>query len=188
MDPSIDLKIHTNPDEPANTIYASLIGCLNYCTLFTRPNIAFATNRCTQLSSHPMTVHWDAARQIARYLLRTKDRGITYRRKGEGVVEHTNDLMGFMDADFAGDANDRKSTTGWVFKLNDSPISWSSKKQTCVLQSSMEAELIAGSFTSAEAVWLIKLGKDFEHHFTPVTIFTDNQLFIASAKSDVNNN
>jgi hypothetical protein len=103
-----------------------------------------------------------------------------YRQHGKGIEGYAHNLAGFMDADFASDVNDRKSTTGWVFTYNDSPLSWASKKQMSVLQSSMESELIAGSFAMAEGIWLIRLGKDFLWVFT--------QSFMMFANNNVNNN
>ena len=120
--------------------------------------------------------------------MHTKDHGILYKSRGNGIVRYAHNLAGHVDADFAGDVMDRKSTSGWVFTFNDAPICWASKKQRLVSRSSMESELIAGSFASAEGIWLIRLGKDFKHNFTPVPIFTDNQSSIAFSNNDVNNN
>jgi hypothetical protein len=110
---------------------------------------------------------------------------IKKRRRIEG---HAQNLAGFTDADFAGDTNDRKSTSGWIFTFNDAPISWASKKQKLVSRSSMESELIAGSFTSAEGIWLKKLGDNFRLTFIPIPIFTDNQSAITYSKDEINNN
>ena len=186
MDPSTDLRTSTNTDEIIDVPYASLIGSINYCTISTRPDIAFATNKCAQFTSNPTLSHWEAARQIVRYLLNTKDYGITYQQEGNGAEGYAHNLAGFTDADFAGDVNDHKSTTGWIFTFNGAPISWASKKQSLVTRSSMEAELVAGSIATAEGIWLIRLGKDFKHDFTPIPVFTDNQSFIAFTKNDVN--
>ena len=65
---------------------------------------------------------------------------------------YAHNLAGYIDADFAGDVNDRKSTTGWVFNFNGAPISWALKKQSHVSQSLMESELIAGSFATTEGI------------------------------------
>jgi len=97
-------------------------------------------------------------------------------------------MAGYVDADFAGDLNDRKSTTGWMFTFNGSPICWASKKQNQVSRSTMESELIAGSFASAEGIWIIKLGQDFKHDFIPIPIFTDNQSSIIFSNNEINNN
>ena len=69
--------------------------------------------------------------------------------------------------------SDRKSMTGWIFTYNGVAISWVSKKQGLVTRSTMELELVAGSFTSAKGIWLIRLGKDFRQDFSPIPIFTD---------------
>ena len=89
--------------------------------------------------------------------------------------------------DFTGDITDRKSTTGWLFNFNRSLISWALKKQSHVSCSSMESELVAGSFATTEGIWLIWLGKDFRHVFTPIPLFMDNQLFILFSKNNIRN-
>ena len=191
MDASIDLKASINSNNSNQHIdisYASLIGSINYCAVSTRPDIAYATNKCAQSTSCPTADHWEAARRIIRYLIQTRERGITYRKEGHGAEGYAHKLIGFTDSDYAGDTSDRKSTSGWVFTFNGAPLSWASKKQTGVSRSSMEAELIAGSFASAEGTWLAKLGKDFDHLFIPTPIFTDNQSFITYTKNEVSNN
>ena len=96
--------------------------------------------------------------------------------------------MGYTDVDFASDVNNRKSTTRWVFNFNGALISWASKKQSHVSQSSMESELVAGSFAMTEGIWLVCLGKDFKHGFTPIPLFTNNQSFILFSKNNISNN
>ena len=187
MDPSMDLCMSTDTDNAVDIPYASLIGSINYCTISMRPDITFATNKCTQFTSRPNLSHWEAAKQIVHYLLNTKEYSVTYKEKGNGVEGYSHNLAGFTDVDFAGDTNDHKSTMGWVFTFNGAPISWASKKQSLVTCSSMEAELVAGSIASAEGFWLIRLRRDFRHDFTPIPLFTDNQSFIAFTKGDANN-
>ena len=138
--------------------------------------------------ARPSLTHWEATKHIIQYLLHTREYSITYTREGKGVEGYSHNLAGFMDADFTGDTSDRKSTTGWIFTYNSAPISWASKKQGLVTQSTMESELISGSFATAEGIWLICLGKDFQQNFSPVPIFTDNQSFIAFSSNDINNN
>ena len=109
-------------------------------------------------------------------------------KEGKGVEGYGHNLAGFMDVDFAGDTNNRKSTTGWIFTYNSVAISWASKKQGLVTWSMMESELVAGSFMTAEGIWLIHLGWDFWQNVLPVPIFTDNQSFITFSTNKVNNN
>jgi hypothetical protein len=87
-----------------------------------------------------------------RYLLHTREYGILYKKEGRGIEGHAQNLAGFTDADFAGDTSDQKSTSSWIFTFNNAPISWASKKKKLVSRSSMESELIAGSFTSAKGI------------------------------------
>jgi hypothetical protein len=179
--------VATNADETVDIPYASLIGSINYCAVATRPDISYASNKCAQFTSKPTLVRWEAAKRILRYLLHTKEYGICYSQTGNGIEGYAHNLAGFTDADFAGDINDSRSTTGWVFMFNGSPISWASKKQGLVTRSLMESELVAGSITSAEGIWLIRLGKDFRHNFTLIPLFTDNQSFIMFSNNDVSN-
>ena len=102
--------------------------------------------------------------------------------------DYDHHLIGYTDADYAGDVDDRKSMTRWIYTYAGAPICWSSKKQNIVSHSTMEEEVIAGSFSSVEGTWLLKLGKDFNIIFKPIPIFTDNKSFISFCKNEVNNN
>ena len=161
MEEKLILKITSPEDSPAMIPYSPLIGSLNYCALFTRPNISFAVNKCTQYSLKPTLEHLAAATCILRYLIHTKNYSITYKCEGIGLDTYDHHLIGYTDANYAGDVDDQKSTTRWIYTYAGAPICWSSKKQNIVSRSSMEAEVIAGSFSSVEGTWLLKLGKDF---------------------------
>jgi hypothetical protein len=102
----------TLPDEEGTDVpYASLIGSINYCAIATRPDIAFATNKCAQFTSNTSLIHWEAAKRVVQYLLQTQDYGILYRQEGKGIEGYAHQLAAFTEVDFAGDSNDRKSTT-----------------------------------------------------------------------------
>ena len=76
-------------------------------------------------------------KRVLRYLRGTTNLGMCYTNKGQSG------LVGFCDADWGGDINDRKSTSGYLFKVSDSAVSWKSIKQTCVALSTAEAEYVA---------------------------------------------
>ena len=96
------------------------------------------------------------------------------------------ELIGFADANWAGDLDTRRSTTGYVFFLNGGTISWNSKRQPTVATSSTEAEYMSLYSATQEAVWLRNLIKDLEYKTdTATTIFQDNQGCIALAKNPV---
>jgi hypothetical protein len=93
-------------------------------------------------------------------------------------------LTRYTDADWANDLADRKSTSGYVFKLAGGVISWSSKKQPSIALLSTKAKYIAGAHMAKEVVWL-------QHLFSkvglpdngPTTLYMDNQSAIAIAKN-----
>ena len=97
------------------------------------------------------------------------------------------DLMAFSDSDWAGDLDKRKSTSGFIFFINGGAVSWKSRTQKCVAQSSAEAEHIASSETAKEAVWLRSListvkGREIEE---PTMLNVDNQAAISIIKNPV---
>ena len=94
-------------------------------------------------------------------------------------------LIGYSDADWGGNIDQSKSTSGYAFLLNDSAILWSSKKQSCVDLSTMEAEYVACSAATQDAVWLRSFLQHLEIVKTalePVTIFCDNATALTVAK------
>ena len=90
----------------------------------------------------------DAVNRIFAYLNSNRSKGIHY--SGKNGFQ----LQGFVDSDFAGCEDSRKSTTGWVFTLAGGPISWSSQRQKTVATSTLDAEYIAGAEAAKEAVWI----------------------------------
>ncbi|UYV65570.1 hypothetical protein LAZ67_3004741 [Cordylochernes scorpioides] len=154
--------------------YRQTIGSLMYLMTGTRPDIAYAVSRVSQFMNNPGPSHWTAVKKIFGYLKATKNIGICF-----GGSSCTTSLIGFSDADFAGDLDTRKSTTGYVFMLNNGPISWCSQKQNCVSLSTTESEYIAASKAMKEAIWLRQLLRELhQEQVKPTTIFSGNQSCI----------
>eukprot|EP00268_Persea_americana_P068892 TRINITY_DN9688_c0_g1_i1.p1 TRINITY_DN9688_c0_g1~~TRINITY_DN9688_c0_g1_i1.p1 ORF type:complete len:612 (-),score=107.26 TRINITY_DN9688_c0_g1_i1:387-2222(-) len=118
------------------TLYKQIVGSLMYLTA-TRPDIMHAVSLVSRYMESPTEVHLHAAKRILRYLSGTIDYGLFYKR---GVKSG---LFGFSDSDYAGDPNDPKSTSGYVFLMGSAAVSWSSKKQPIVTLSTTEAEFVA---------------------------------------------
>lgn len=89
------------------TMYRQLVGSLIYLTL-TRPDIAYAVGVVSRFMQNPKKPHF---RRILRYMKGTLDYGLLY-KKGEQCK-----IVGYCDADYAGDHDTRRSTTGNVFRL-----------------------------------------------------------------------
>ena len=95
-------------------------------------------------------------------------------------------LHGYTDSDWMGSTVDRKSTSKYCFSLGSVIISWSSKKQGSIAQSTAEVEYIAASTASREAVWLRKLLSDlFRTELEPTVIHCDNQSCIKLTENPV---
>ena len=107
-------------------IYQSAVDSLLYLSTRTRPDISYAVSSVAPFTSKPTKQHWTAVKRIFRYLTGTISLGLLYSKDKE------KECTGYSDADWAGDVNDRKSTSGYVFKLSGAAISWRSKKQSCV--------------------------------------------------------
>jgi hypothetical protein len=124
---------HVNQKE-----YRSIIGSLLYLTA-TRPDIQFSVCLCARFQASPRTSHRQAVKRIFRSLCHTPDFGLWYSASSSLA------LHGFLDADFAGRRLDRKFTSGTCQFLGSSLVSWSSRKQLSVAQSTTEAEYVAAA-------------------------------------------
>ena len=132
------------------TMYPKLVGSLIYLAL-TRPNIAYAIGVVSQFIQNPRKPHLEAVRRILRYVKGTSDFGILY-EKGVSCK-----VVGFCDANYAGDISTRRSTTGYVFNLGSGAISWCSERQPTVSLSTTKAKYKAAAMAAQECDWLMQL-------------------------------
>ena len=150
-----------------------------YLATTTRPDIAAAINILCRSVEKPCQRDWKAVKDVMRYLKQS------IHLKLKMSADSKPDLIGYVDADWAGDTVDRKSTSGYLFQLGDSPISWSSRKQMSVALSSTEAEYVAAAYASQETVWLRQLLSDLGEPATGATrMYEDNQGCIKLATSE----
>ncbi|RVW64469.1 Retrovirus-related Pol polyprotein from transposon RE2 [Vitis vinifera] len=139
-----------------STLYKQIVGSLMYLTS-TKPDIMHAVNLISRYMENPTKVHLLAAKRIFRYL---------------------------KDSDYAGDLDDRKSTSRAVFMLNSRAITWSSKKQQIVTLSTTEAEFVAAASSSCQAIWLRRLLEVlYNQQQGPTVIYCDNLSTIKLSKN-----
>lgn len=127
--------------------YSSAVGALLYLANATRPDISYAVGQTAKYCASPQPAHWKGVKRIFRYLKGTSDLGLWLGGRDEAVV-------GYTDADFGGDLDNRKSTSGSIFFLRGGPVSWSSRKQTSTATSTTHSEYNALSDAGKNAVWL----------------------------------
>lgn len=170
----------------SNIPYRSLVGGLLYAAIGSRPDISHAVNVLTTYQLNPGIKHWIAAKQVLRYLKGTLDYELKYKA---GTHYSSLDITSISDADWANDRADRKSISGYVVYVNHSPITWSSRKQSCVSQSTAEAEYIAMSETIKEAKWVCGLlGELKVKCIRAIQHFTDNQAAMSISEKDSQHN
>jgi hypothetical protein len=164
--------------------YFSAIGALMWLANRTRPDIAFAVNVLARYTSKPTARHWSGVKRIFRYLSKTSDYGILYKRGTKWDIE------GFADAGFKSDPNTAKSQGGYAFIAGNGAISWKSKKQTRVATSTAHAELLALYEGGREAAWLWRLRTFIEGStglsgkVPPIVIHEDNEACITQVQKD----
>src|SRR5690606_38963756 len=119
---------------------------LTYLAVISRSDIAFSVAKLSQNNANPSTQNLEDVNKIFRYLKGTSNFKITYTKSKHPKLE------GYSDSDWAGDQEERKSTSGYLFKLAGAAISWSSKKQRTIALSSTEAEYIAAAEATQELI------------------------------------
>ena len=130
------------------SFFQILLGIVLVYLTISRPDIAYVVRVLRQFVSALRSTHYAALVRVLRYLRDSLTRSLFFSASSSLV------LRAYSDADWAGDATDRRSTTGFCVFLGDSLISWKSKKQKTVALSTAEAEYGAMSSTAKEVIWL----------------------------------
>ena len=165
--PSLELEVKP---------YQSAVGALMYPMLGTRPDIVYAVASLGRHAASPGLEHQRALDRTFKYLHGTCDWELFF----QCGIPNGNVLNGYVDADWASDMNDCKSTSGFVFMLAGGAVCWSLKKQASVALSSTEAEYIAAAHATKEVVWLRRLLSELGQAIDiPTHLHIDNQSAIA---------
>lgn len=202
MDVNVRLDNATCEDPQVKDVrgYLAIVGSLMYAALGTRPDIAFCVTVLSRYNSAPLTMHLTAAKRALRYLKETQDLKLTFPRAlpaGQLTDTPASKLVGFTDSDWGGHIADRKSVGGCIFfggsfginpdlpRPTAGPVHWQSRSQTVVALSTLEAEYIACSDATREAIWLRRIYQDILNSTpglhgetiptTPVPLGCDNQ-------------
>ena len=138
-----------------------------YLITYTYSDLAFCIFYLSQFSSRPFDIHYTAFKRVFGYISDTYSYVLVYPHSGSVQLE------GFLDASFANCLDTRRSYTGYVFQLGKCTISWSSKKQQCISNSTTEAEYIILSMTAQQAKWYTYIFKQFNINIT-MQLYCDN--------------
>ncbi|KZV56298.1 hypothetical protein F511_00295 [Dorcoceras hygrometricum] len=154
--------------------YAEAVGSIMYCMMCTRPDLAYALSVTSRFMSNPGREHWCALKGVLRYLKGAKDLGICY-----GLSRNkTNVVEGFVDSDYAGCLDTRKSLSGYIFTCFGGAVSWKASLQKVVALSTTEAEYMAATEAIKEALWAKGFCEEMKISHGEVVIYCDNQSAI----------
>jgi len=163
-------------EEMSRMPYASAVGSLMYAMVCTRPDIAQAVGVVSRYMANPSKEHWSTVKRILRYIKGTSHAALCF-----GGSDFT--VRGYVDSDFAGDLDKRKSTTGYVFTLAGGAVSWISKLQTVVALSTTEAEYMAATQACKEAIWMQRLLEELRHKQRVISLYCDSQSALHIARN-----
>jgi hypothetical protein len=157
-------------EDPKKVLYQEIVGSLLYLSVHSRPDLSFALGVLNRYMQNPTDLHSIAAKRLLRYLKGTIDMGLNFPSDNgqQGVRVYT-------DADFGGELDKRRSTSGMIACLHGGAVLWGSKLQSVVATSTAEAEYIAAAYAAKEALWLRKVLSDVYGHVSPIVLHCDNQ-------------
>jgi hypothetical protein len=163
--------------------YRECVGRLTHLMRTTRPDLAFAVSVVNRYLHNPGHKHWNLVKRILRYLKGTQDLELCL----GGVPTSNPKLHGYTDADWGGDPDTRRSTSGQVFYLDSRLISWSSKAQPGPATSTTQAEYTAAYQSIAECLWLRSFLSELGllNASLPTTINCDNAPAIKIANHHI---
>ncbi|KAJ1521765.1 hypothetical protein ONE63_003400 [Megalurothrips usitatus] len=145
--------------------YQKLIGSLLYLSTNTRPDISYAVSFLSQFNSCYTSTHWDLAKAVLSYLKLKPHFGVNYSK----CAKPSFSLVGYSDADWAGNPTDYESYTGFCFTLDGNLVSWESRKERCTAQSTAESESIALAEATKQSLYLAQKSDISPHVHVPMT-------------------
>lgn len=182
IDTPCEMKIRQSSRAAENFPFREAVGNLLYLTTRTRPDIAFSVNLSSRYMENPTKEDVASVKRIMKYLVGSKNYGVMYNKTdNEDIID------AFCDADYAGDEDTRRSTTGYIIFFGGGPISWCSRRQPIVAMSSTEAEYIAAAECCKEVLYLKSLIQELTQKPVRVNLNIDNQSAITLIKSGVVN-
>ncbi|SGZ03860.1 BQ5605_C032g11026 [Microbotryum silenes-dioicae] len=181
MQPDLRLEVELQPTPfPDRTRYLQAIGSLMYASTGTRPDLAYTVGYLARFSRAPSTAAWGAIKHAFRYVAGTLSHGLRFAHGASPP------LVGYSDCNWGACLSSSKSTMGYNFIYAGAAVSWSSRLQSRVADSTCDAEYLGLSHAGKEAIFLRQLfGELGLSSSEPVLIYGDNQGANALTKNPV---
>ena len=178
ISPNVKLTIDLLCKSVDHSLYRSMIGSLLYFT-GSRPDISYNVGVCSRYQANPKESYMTALKRIIKYVKTTAEFGVWYSKDTSDV------LVGYSDANWAGNPDNRKSTLGGYFYVDTNLVSWMSKKQNSISLSTTEAEYIIAGSCCTKLLWMQKLLHDYGICQEHLTIYCDNTSAINIFKNPI---
>jgi hypothetical protein len=159
--------------------YRVLLGSVMWAQLVTRPDLSFAVSILSRFQTNPGIEHWRALLHVMGYIRNTLDLGLTFSRDAGDIAP-----IGYVDADYGGCQDTRRSTSGQVFVMAGAPVSWASKRQATVALSTVEAEYISLTRAAQQPKWMYAWMSEAElEQPLPGVLYCDNRSAVDLTKT-----
>jgi hypothetical protein len=178
LDQSMSPKTESEKLVMKNKPYRPILGSVMWGQLATRPDLSFAVSLLSRFQADPGIDHWSALMHVIGYIRNTMDYGLTYSRDDDITP------LAYVDADYGGCRDTRRSTSGYVFTMAGGAVTWSSKRQATVALSTVEAEYVAMSRCAQQMIWMHTWLEEVRvEHDVPGVIKGDSRGAIALVKN-----
>ena len=184
--PGITSSIKDSPetqdeaDKIKGVLYCKALGSLIWLQVATHPDLSYIVNLLSRFAHNPGQAHWNALKHALSYMKETLDYGITY------FCNSSLCLFGYVDSDYARDVDGQKSMEGHMFFVGGGLVSWASKCQETVALSTVEAEYMAFTQATQQALWLTNLWRKSachnKHQYVSLAIIQEQSLILKITK------
>ncbi|XRB14262.1 retrovirus-related Pol polyprotein [Pseudoscourfieldia marina] len=158
-------------DAEARHLAQQFVGAILYAAVISRPDLSSTVRVMSHVMSKPPSNFEACKKHVLRYLSGTINRGIKYNTNSNVPLK----LIGYCDASWGDNHENRRSTSGYIFFLNGGPISWASYLQTTVALSTVESEVMALTEAIKEAIYIRRLLESLgAAQEGPTIIYTDS--------------
>jgi hypothetical protein len=183
------VKIDSTPVDCKQILYRSAIGKLLYVAIASQPNIVFAVTYLCQFANAYNKSHWNAIKHLLWYLKGTMNQVLCYRCRSDKFKLSQIAPIAYCNSNFAGDSNECKSISVYIFMFANGPISWNCAYQKVVALSSTKAKYITLTHVSKQVLFSHKLLTPLRlNHVSPTLIYSNSQSTMSIANSTHHNN
>nr|GEU33854.1 retrovirus-related Pol polyprotein from transposon TNT 1-94 [Tanacetum cinerariifolium] len=173
-------KSEEDKEDMSRVLYWNAVGSLMYAMVCTRPDLAHAVSVVSRYMHNPGKMHWEAVKCIPRYLKGSSNIGLSF-EKGRASP---NGVVGYVDFDYTGDLDARKSLSLYTFSHCGSAISWYSFLQAIISLSTTEEEYISSNEGVKEAIWHRGMVNEFGLPQEVLVVYYDNQSAMHLTKNN----